>query len=287
MNIRILILAVSVLVSLQTPAFDVASVRRSNSRGGGAVKVPTWTAGHFVAENIPLFGLVWEAWGLQEQYQIETAISWVRTERYDIAATFPAKATTEQAHEMLQNLLAERFGLAVHHETRKLPGYRLAIAKGGPKLRMSAEGELIDFNGSNSVATKSGIRLLAPQAPSGMLYTAEYEQIHGRKATIAKLIHYLTQALRTPVIDATGIDGEYDFDLVFAPPESGPRANGDVVMMPPPVINSPAAASESGVTYPTLTAVIREQLRLQLDPDKALPTDVLVLDKANANPAGN
>jgi uncharacterized protein (TIGR03435 family) len=64
--------------------------------------------------------------------------SWLDTERFDIQATMPPETTKEQFRVMLQNLLAERFGLKVHHETKELPMYSLVVAKGGPKMKESA-----------------------------------------------------------------------------------------------------------------------------------------------------
>jgi uncharacterized protein (TIGR03435 family) len=81
--------------------------------------------------------LAMEAYGLKRPFEIDWKSPWMSTELYDIEARVPAGATKAQIRIMLQHLLADRFGLMVHRETRQLPGYRLVVTKGGPKLNQS------------------------------------------------------------------------------------------------------------------------------------------------------
>ena len=143
------------------------------------------------------------AWQVKE-HQI-SGPSWIAVEKYEIAALMPAGADRAQAPEMLRTLLAQRFQLELHRETRKMPAYALVAAKGGPKL--------------TAVAGPEGRNVLAGG-------------IHGRvrlkAASVATFADLLSQAADRPVLDATGLGGLYDFDLTFAPElnvaaaESGP-----------------------------------------------------------------
>src|SRR5580704_8066321 len=68
-----------------------------------------------------------------------TGPAWLDSERFDISATMPPDTTKEQFRAMLQNLLAERFKMTVHRETKELPMYSLTVAKSGPKMKEAAE----------------------------------------------------------------------------------------------------------------------------------------------------
>ena len=121
--------------------FEVASVKRSPPpdpngrvffgppRGGPGTPDPgqiTWT-------NAALRNIVMTAYDVQT-YQV-TAPDWMNTERYDIVAKVPAGATKAQVNVMWQNLLKERFGMVVHHESKEFPVDELTVAKGGSKLK--------------------------------------------------------------------------------------------------------------------------------------------------------
>jgi uncharacterized protein (TIGR03435 family) len=121
------------------PAFEAASVkptaptgglpRRARLSGGPGTADP----GRIDYQSIIFSTLVAKAYNLP-YYQL-SAPAWFNTERYDLAAKLPASATEDQLEQMLQNLLAERFKLAAHFESRVTPVYELSVAKGGPKFK--------------------------------------------------------------------------------------------------------------------------------------------------------
>ncbi len=90
----------------------------------------------FTAENVSFQNLVEDAWDLKP-YQI-AGPEWMAMTRFMVTAKVPAGATREQFRVMLRNLLAERFALTVHWDTKELPIYEMVVAKGGPKLKESA-----------------------------------------------------------------------------------------------------------------------------------------------------
>jgi uncharacterized protein (TIGR03435 family) len=211
-----------ILTGLTIPAhinaqsFEVASIKRSDPNGPPFGKPLTYSPGRYAGERVSLATLAWTAYDLKEAYQLDWASPWMASERYDLAAKVPDGATIGQVRIMLQHLLAERFGLVVHRETRRLPGYRLVVAKGGAKLRKSVAAPTVEVSGP-SIVTKNGITQFADNAKSGLRLTLTEEQLHGRQETMSGLAHYLVQALHVPVIDATGIEGAYDYDLSFEP----------------------------------------------------------------------
>ena len=288
-----LMVGASLPLYAQTPAetnlrFEVASVKHSDPNAPPFGKPLTYSPGRYAGERISLATLAWNAYGIKEAYQIEWASPWMASERYDLAAKVPEGATIEQVHIMLQHLLAERFGLVVHHETRQLSGFRLVVAKNGAKLRRSVDAPTVEVSGP-SIVTKNGITQFADNAKSGLRLTVTEEQLHGRQETMSGLAHYLVQALHTPVIDATGIEGEYDYDLSFEP-IVGPPAKGTVFLglsgadAPARPVGPPSAPPPGD--HPTVFTAIKE-LGLQLESVKSIPVEVLVLDKASPDPTEN
>ena len=257
--------------------FEVASVKPSPvvkpgervfygpARGGPGTPDPgqiTWTYARFV-------DLLMTAYDVRN-YQI-SGPGWLENERYDVVARVPAGATKEQVRVMWQNLLAERFGLALHHEPREFRVDELVIAKGGAKLKESAEDaaavmagrppELKDgkMNGPGMIVT------LMPGANGATAHA------YAKAMPMSRLTSLLGNQVNLPVLDKTGLGGYYDFTLEFsmALPGAPPPAPGD-------------DASDPG---PNLDAAL-QQLGLRLLGSKA-KLDVIVIDKAEKVPTSN
>jgi uncharacterized protein (TIGR03435 family) len=139
-----------------------------------------------------LKGFIMQAYEV-ESYQVTGGPSWVESQTYDISAKAEGAADTHQIRMMLQTLLAERFQLKVHRETRTMSGYVLSVDKGGPKLPPA----------------KTDV---PPDSP-GVIQVGG--GIVARDSTIKHLALGLTLQLGEPVIDQTGIAGHYDFRLRF------------------------------------------------------------------------
>ncbi len=177
--------------------FEVVSVKPANlalSQGGAAHSTRT-SKGRFEARNLPLRDLVRSAFQLNEN-QIEGGPSWFGTAGWNIDATFPAGGKQSDFPRMLQTMLADRFRLIVHRETRSLPVYLLVMAKGGPKLKESTE----------TVHSSSA-------GPRMIRYNA---------ASMGELADQLTSYLQRQVIDRTGLTGRYGINLKFAPVNADP-----------------------------------------------------------------
>jgi len=172
-----------------TPTFDVASVKphqESNPLGTMMQELP----GRIQYRRINLLAAIRRAYNVESRQIAGPA--WLSTETYDIEAKLPTDAPGARLQLMLQNLLAERFHLRVHHDKKELPAYNLMLAKDGLKMHRSESGRL----GYNPSRDSSG------------------RHLRGR-ITLPILANNLSDILSRPVSDQTGMDGLYDIDLNF------------------------------------------------------------------------
>ena len=192
----------------QPARFEVATIRPSNSTGGINNRrdpvMATWT-------NIPLAVVIESAYRLHPD-QLTGGPSWIYSDRWDIIAKNDPPATRQQQEAMLRPLLADRFQLKVHWETRQRPEYELSVAKGGPKLHESAA--------EVHTSTRIGRGL-----------------IDGHGITMSQFALWLRDELGRPVVDSTGISGKYDFKVEWVPDEGQPNSGGEA---PPPDATGPS-----------------------------------------------
>ncbi len=131
------------------------------------------------------------------------------TTRFDILAKLPDGANKTQIPEMLQALLADRFGLAVHREAKEQQVYALAVGKDGPKLKDGAA----DNSHPDMAAFLTGRRLLSKVITDDGFWTVT--QVEGRRIfdapriTMSELARMLGDYVEEPVIDMTGLSGSY------------------------------------------------------------------------------
>jgi uncharacterized protein (TIGR03435 family) len=264
------------------PTFEVASIKLIDSTAVGGISFQP--NGRFTATNVTLRRLILIAFGLPEyQLQLMSLPSWNISTRFQVLAMdgepSPPDAAAQRGetrlNKMLQNLLVERFKLAVHHETRELPIYNLVLARTdarpGPKLRPS-NGDCDAVIAARAAARASG----AAEAPPPPLKPGERPtcaqtgvpgHIIGQGETIPNFANLLTLLLERgmrPVIDKTGLTGRFDFDIVYTP-EPDPARGG----LPPGV-------DPNG---PPIFTALQEQLGLKLESTKA-PYDIVVIDHA-------
>jgi bla regulator protein blaR1 len=269
-------------------AFEVASVRPSKVPRGPAFPLDAANAktpgGRFSAALIlPMYiDFAFKLRPNPEQYRILTHLpESVSKDFYDIEARAPGNPTKDQMRLMMQSLLAERFKLAVHFETREVPVYALTLVKPeklGPKLRPHAEGPpcpeaFIDLD--PRIPLKSG-EVFPPncEAAEGR-GTLDGTRLLGSRNTTMPLIAdmiYATGALAgevdKPVVDRTGLNGRFDYTIQYMPGE-----NDLLARSLPAGANRPPENSEGA---PFLRAV-REQLGLKLTPSRG-QVRVLIVD---------
>src|ERR1039458_3399620 len=215
------------------PTFEVASVKPA-AEGGGPTN---WGPGTVSLNGESIDTLLIRAYGVK-RYQIDGP-AWLFNQEYDINAKMPSGATREQIPAMLQSLLAERFRLALHRETKSLPVYGLVVAKGGAKLI-----------GTGSSAPPGWPADLGPGRVkfAGGPYSAS--GITGQMGTAA-LATLLTNNLDRPVLDLTGLKGTYYIDLEWAPDERTRAA-------PEPAgLDDDGAAPEAGTAGPSIFSALQ------------------------------
>jgi uncharacterized protein (TIGR03435 family) len=262
--------------STPSPTFEVASVKPSPpvtpgarvyfgpARGGPGTPDPgqiTWT-------YATLRGLLITAYDVNE-YQINGP-AWLNTDRYDILVKVPVGATKGQVRLMWQNLLAERFGVALHHEPKEFQVEELVIGKSGSKLKettVDPADELDPGPPRFKDGVLNGPGYVTTIMPTGQAHTVAKAQ------PLSKLTASLGGVLHHPVIDKTGLTGKYDFSIDFKLDLSALGV-------------APAPSDDAPDPGPDLASAIEQQLGLRLVAAKA-KLDVLVIDKAEKVPTDN
>lgn len=284
--------------------FGVATVKPWQPPGNGGIIIGgrggpgTPDPGRINYNGMSLKMLLTRAYDVKP-YQI-SGPAWLDSERYDIAATIPEGATKEQFNVMLQNLLADRFGIKLHRETKDFPLYELSVAKNGPKLKASVvdpntppDAPLPPPSGPPPIG-KDGF----PQLPAGrkaqmMMLTPQGFRIVANVQPISGLADMLGNQLGVPVVDKTGLSGTFDYTLYFSR-DSVPGPAGLAGLPPPPppppgVGPGPGqgpAPSGDEAEAPSLFAAVQDQLGLKLDKKRG-PLDLLVIDHAEKVPTEN
>jgi uncharacterized protein (TIGR03435 family) len=232
--------------------------------------------------NMNLANLVLIAYGIQ-RYQL-SGLSVTDMDRFDIAVKVPEGATKDQVKLMWQNLLAERFKLAVHREKKEAPVYELLVAKGGPKMRESVEAPPPGSDATPSPQLDPGPpRKLAlgkdgfPDLPSGtsMAMMDGKARWRATKETTAQLASMLAAQLGQPVTDATGLKAKYDFTLSWATESSGGGRGAAIGSQQEG--GSPLAGMSESEDRPTLFSAVQTQLGLRLEKKKG-SIELLVVD---------
>lgn len=184
--------------------------------------------------------LISMAYGLDNDQLVKNP-SWIENECYSITARAAGSGTLsyDQLKPLLQNLLAQRFHLAVHSEIKQVSGYALVVAKGGPKL----------------TPTKGG-------PATGYIFV---NALRADNMSTGSLAGMLTSVLKAHVVDKTGIRGQYDIRLSFAPD---------------------LAQAVSDSPLPSIFTALPQQLGLKLDAQK-VPVKMLYIDHVEKVPTEN
>jgi uncharacterized protein (TIGR03435 family) len=256
------------LVCAQTPAFEVASIKPNTASPGMIGVTAPEGSGTLTATNASLKDALAFAWKVKS-WEISGGAGWVVNERFDITAKAPEGSTaTDLIRQMTQSLLAERFNLAVHRETREMPIYALVAAKGGLKLQPGKEGSCVTPDPKTPVPPPRapGQR---PPAPCGSWYIGPASFVGG-KISIAQFADGLSNLLARPVVDKTGYKGTFDIQLEFSP-EGTAFANG--------LPGFPGLPPNLDTSGPSIFTAVQDQLGIKLDSQKGTG-EMLVIDRA-------
>ena len=225
------------------PAFEVASVKRSNP--DQRLRGLRMQGREFSSINMSVNDLILFAYGIHPR-QLLGAPDWIEKERYDVLGKpdVEGEPNNRQMRALIQKLLADRFSLKFHREKRELSVDLIVIGKTGAKLT-TAEGD--------------------PKADPLMFFYGP-AKFNAKNATMADFAGFLQRGvIDRPVLDQTGLNGRYDFGLLWRPevPLGGTGNN------PPPPSDSDG--------LPDIYTAIQQQLGLRLEATKT-PTEVIVID---------
>ncbi len=235
------------------PTFEVATIKPSKPDEPG--KAFLVRGDRFSTINTTMMDLIKFAYGVQDKQVLEGP-AWMQTDKFDIAAQpdIPGTPDRDQVRSMIQKLLADRFQLKFHRDSKELSAYVLTVGKNGPKMDKSAAdaGNLpgLFFRGLGALTVTN--------------------------ATMEDFCGLMQEAvLDRPVVDHTGLAGKWNFLLKWTPDQS--QFGGMGVKVPPP--------SDAADAPPPLFTAIQEQIGLKLEAGKA-QVPVLEIDHVE-KPSGN
>ena len=232
-----------------TPEFAVATIKPSRPeapRGGYGIRAQVVTT-----TNVTVSWMIKLAYNVHAD-QISGAPSWVDAERYDTVgrSDTPGEPSRDQMKLMIKKLLIDRFQLKFHTEKKELPVYAMVVAKGGPKLTVSA-GDPNAFPGIGFGREPGVLSLM------------------GRNTGLNGVANGLqSNVLDRPVVDRTGLTGRYDFQLRFTPDPTQSATFGGL---------EPAKSADLDLP-PDIFTAFEQQLGLKLQTTKAV-VDVMVIDR--------
>jgi uncharacterized protein (TIGR03435 family) len=237
------------------PTFEIADVhvspRAMTMRMSGGVL----RAGRYEIRKATMLDLIRTAYGVDPD-RVLGGPAWLDTDHFDVTAKAPATATPDSAKLMLQALLAERFKLVVHTDTKPMPAFILSMGKGKPKLK--------EPDGSG----EPGCRILPQPGPPDP-NVIPYNNVSCRNASMdvfVPMIHAFANGyLTNPLVDQTGLKGNWDFDLHWTSIGLLTRAGADGI---------------------TLFDAVDKQLGLHLEAGKS-PMPVVVVESVSQKPTDN
>lgn len=251
------------------PEFEVVSVKLwdgssshgpPNSDGGPGTRYP-----EIYGTNSTIRWLVARAWGLIDSNKQVSGPSWIDGQQFAVDAKVPPGTTKEQFQKMLQKMLAERFGLAMHHETIMLPVFDLTIGKNGSKLQPAGSAPAAEIVSEGS--DKNGFPVLSRAGFVSRYGPGSTVHVTAREQTLETLARQLSlpNAAGRNVINKTGLTEKYDFHLQYDMEIPG------------------GPTSELGLS---LFDAIQQQLGLKLVDSKA-SFDMVVIDHVERLPTPN
>lgn len=282
-----LLLLSTITLAQGSPTFEVVSIRPSSEQ------VTQVSAGLRIAGSqvrigsMSLKDYIGMAYSVRPQ-QI-AGPDWLGQQRFDLAATIPAGGSATQLPEMMRAMLADRFKMAMHRETKELPVYELGVARGGAKIQPStaaaAAPETVGEKppAVNVTASGSG-NGVGVDLGGGSSFAFGNNRLEVRKMTMTQFAEVLTRFVDRPVINHTALTGSYDVVLDIAPEDYlGVMVRSAVnagVTLPPQALRVLDNANADPLSGPLRNA------GLTLDSRRA-PLDVIVVDAIEKTPTEN
>jgi uncharacterized protein (TIGR03435 family) len=267
--------------------FEVASIKLSSPGPQSQLNAGIHIDGAMVKYSaIDLKIIIAAAWGVKN-YQI-SAPDWMAAERWDITAKLPEGSDRKQIPAMVQALLRDRFQMKTHRETKELSVYGLIVGRDGLKLKETPADPAADSGeppkpAVNVGASAGGAGTMVNYG-NGAYFTFGNDKLEGRKMQMSVLADIRARFADRPVVDMTGLKGNYNFTMEFSPEDframmiRAAVAQGSVL---PPEALKFADASPGDSLFNAV-----EKLGLKLEAQKA-PVEMLIVDQALKIPTGN
>jgi bla regulator protein blaR1 len=242
-------------------SFEVTSVKPNTSPDRRASS-RFFPGGNFTATNNTLWGLILNAYWIPE-YLVSGAPDWIKSEKFDIDAKAPAdvippgsgdRARNDFIRRMIQTMLADRFKLAVHQETKEMPIYELVVSKNGPKLRKAAERD----------CSTIPCHMWGPGNPS------MEGGFPGTSVDMDDVVDILTKFTDRPIVNKSNIQGLFDIRLQWNP-QPGAQSAGQRNDVPGERI-----VNADPTSLPDLFTALDEQLGLKLESRKGQVQTIVI-----------
>jgi uncharacterized protein (TIGR03435 family) len=239
-------------VTTTAPAFEVADVHVSTK-----TRTPSMAAGglrgtRYLVRQATMVDLISLAYGIDND-KIIAGPHWLDTDRFDVSARARPGSTPDQAKIMLQTLLAERFSLKLHMDSKELPGFVLSVGNGKPKMKPAA-----DESASPGCQGQ-------PPAPSPDAVPQQVIDCHSMSIDdLARLAGNIANGSGS-VLNKTGLEGKWDFTIKWTPPGLLARAGADGI---------------------SIYDALDKQLGLKLKAGR-IPQPVIFIDSVNEAPTPN
>jgi uncharacterized protein (TIGR03435 family) len=322
----LLLIAGSAAYAADGPTFEVASIKATAPQEMGRMMVRMGgSPGRIDWVNVSLRDMIRTAYDVKD-YQV-SGPDWMNTARFDVDAKYPPDTPTDQRNLMMQALLAERFGLKIHKESKEVQVYNLVAGKNGPKLKKADENaspmilegpggprisdRRVDgpggpSGGSGGVVggaigaartTAAGAGSGGPGGPGGgrggmIMMRMEGPGklvLSGKGMTVQALSEMLARQVGKPVFNQTGIEGMYDIDLEFKP-EAGMMGGMNVVRMGGPAPGGHGGGADGPAPDGVEAPSIFTAVQDQLGlklDPKKGPIETIVVDQVNRTPTEN
>jgi uncharacterized protein (TIGR03435 family) len=267
--------------------FEVASIRPSAPTPEGQVNVGV----HIDGAQVRVAALTLRDY-LGIAYRMKVAMisgpDWTASERFDISATLPAGSKTDQLPEMFQALLADRFHLKLHTEKKEFPVYALLIGKGPLKVKESPpdpDAVKDEPKGTVNVAAGGSAAGVSVNLGHGSSWSFVPNHFEAKKLTMEQFAANLERFADRPIVDTTGLKGQYDLGFDVNPEDYRPMLIRSAiyagVVLSPQAVRLAERSSGGGALSDAL-----QQAGFKLEAQKA-PLDVLVIDDALKTPTAN
>ncbi len=279
---------------VNAPVSYVASIKRATSPGGGQIRIGP---GLVSVSGMPIRTLVRQAYGPMQDSQLIGGPGWITSDRFDIEARLEGSFSQPAINGMLRQMLADRFGLKVHTESRELPVFELQLARSDGRLGSALKPSAPDCTATLEAAARGRgadgrggpplARGLPPPdgrgrgGPGPLAFDGPppcgsrgggVGQFRAGGTTMASFASSLGGLAQRVVIDKTGLNGYYDLQLTYTP------AQDQLPPWPPPPGVELPAIDPNG---PTLFTALQEQLGLKLEATRGA-VDAVVIDAISA-----